>query len=76
MCLLCRDFKKYTVTKTGISAFTLIVALLTHFFIKEGHLFIQPCANKVLNFKEVYFVNTSLSVKYIKHLKHCCFSCI
>ena len=42
-------------------------------FIKEIYTAFNKCVDKALNFKEVYFVDTSLSVNYNnnKTLQHC-----
>ena len=42
-----------------------MVALLTD-FIKETFVFFNKCVDRALNFKEMHFVNNSLSVKYHK----------
>ena len=45
----------------------------SHIFLSKKHIFYSL---NVLNFKEMPSVNTSLSVKYSKTLKHCHFVCM
>ena len=46
-----------------------MVALLKHFYQAKPFVYsINYCADKALKFKEVYFVNISLSIKYNKTL--------
>ena len=45
------------------------------FLSKKTICLFNKCVDKALNFKELYFVNTSLNV-YKIHLRHCCFFCI
>ena len=45
-------------------------------FIKEKTCSFNKCIPRVLNFKEVHFINTSLNIKTIKYLKPYCFFCM